>query len=59
MTIKTIFHKPIRRELELVADELRSRDPAFDPAHEPWHLTAVVLVWCVREICKLREANRG
>lgn len=57
MTIDTLFPE-IREELHALARELRDRWPGFDPRSEPFHLTGLVLVWCVREIVRMREASR-
>jgi hypothetical protein len=57
MKLSSLFPKPVRRELDAIASELRADHPEFDPETQPFHLTAVVLVWCVAEIVKLRETR--
>jgi hypothetical protein len=55
--LRALFPRAVRRELALLATELHRSHPQFAPQDEPWHLTALVLVWCVTEIRKLREVR--
>jgi hypothetical protein len=55
--LRALFPRAIRRELATLATELHRSHPQFAPQDEPWHLTALVLVWLVREVCKLREVR--
>jgi hypothetical protein len=55
MNLRALFPREVRRELEHLAYELKC-EAGFDE-REPWHVTALVLVWVVREVCKMREST--
>jgi hypothetical protein len=56
MILRALFPREVRRELDALATELRVDHPDLD-AREPFHVVAVVLVWLVREVVKMREVR--
>lgn len=55
MRLMQLLPPDARVEINSVADEIMKHDPSFT-WHDPWCVAAVVTLWTVREICKIRSS---
>lgn len=55
MNVVLLFPEAAQREMRALEKDIAQMYQEFEPRREPWHLCALVLVWCVREIVKMRR----